>query len=192
MNYVFTRHLLFCWNTIFFTLSLFHLGQKLTSHVLFLNGWEANNGFSIFKGWQTHKTTQKNDWRARKAKIFTSGPSHRKYATLDSHPWRVTQVTHGISVSAFSWYHCGPEFSTTGSSEGFNFAITGLGALRSPSWLRFTSSSCLYLSTSLLFLAVVPESQNISLVGIPEITFLLSSAASFLRTCSQGSTTFSA
>lgn len=135
-------------------------------------------------------------------KRMTVGLAKRKYLHLalrtgSMRPWILTlgewlRLTPGISVSAFSWYHCGPEFSTTGSSEGFNFAITGLGALRSPSWLRFTSSSCLYLSTSLLFLAVVPESQNISLVGIPEITSLLSSAASFLRTCSQGSTTFSA
>lgn len=145
-------------------------------------------------------------------KRMTVGLSKRKYLHLalrigSMRPWILTlgewlrftttpapppSPAAGISVSAFSWYHCGPEFSTTGSSEGFNFAITSLGALRSPSWLRFNSSSCLYLSISLLFLALVPESQNISLVGILEITFLLSSAASFLRTCSQGSKTFSA
>ena len=101
------------------------------------------------------------------------------------------RFTPSISVSTFSRYHCHPELSTTGSSEDFNFALF-LGALQSPLWLHFNSSSCLYLSSSLLFLAFVPESWNILLVRIPKITFLLSFTASSLRTCSQGFKTFSA
>ena len=140
----------------------------------------------------TQNNTKEKDCRACKVKIFMSGPSHRKYTDLGFSPLEWLRFTPSISVSASSRYHWHPEFSTTGSSEDFTFALIGLGALQSPLWLHFNSSSCLYLSTSLLFLAFVPESQDILLVRIPRITFLLSSTACFLRTCSQGSKMFSA
>ena len=186
INYIFTLHPLVPWNIILFTLSPFHLYQELTNYSphLLLNGWCAKNGFSIFKGWWTSKTTQNETVGPAQLKIFTIWPFAEKVCRpqifiLGEWLWFIPS----ISVSTFSRYHWCHYFSTTASSEDFNFALTSLGALQSLLWLLFNSSSCLYISTSPLFMAFVPESWNIYLMEFWN-ALLLSSSASFLRTCS--------
>lgn len=112
--------------------------------VLFLNGWEANNGFSIFKGWQTHKTTQKNDCRARKAKILHLALRIGSMRALDSHTlgeW--LRLTPGISLCLLFL----GTTAVTGSPplapvKVLILLLLPVWGLRSPSWLRF-SSGCL-------------------------------------------------